>query len=76
MFIQLIKKITAMSVQEIESAIKLLSQKELASLTSWLTDYHEQKWDQEIADDLDNGKLDQLLDEVDAEYEAGMVTAL
>jgi BioD-like phosphotransacetylase family protein len=58
-----------MSIQELETAIKKLSVKELANLTTWLTDYHEQMWDQQIEDDLDSGKLDQLLDEINSEYE-------
>jgi len=65
-----------MSIQEIESAIKILSTKELAALTTWLIDYHEQIWDQQIEDDLDSGKLDQLLDEINSEYEAGLAKSL
>ena len=61
-----------MSIQELEAAIKMLSVKELASLTTWLIDYLEQIWDQQIEDDLDSGKLDQLLDEIDSEYKAGL----
>ena len=61
-----------MSIQELETAIKQLSTKELASLTTSLIDYHEQIWDHQIEDDLDSGKLDQLLDEIDSEYEAGL----
>ncbi|NUN63888.1 hypothetical protein HCU40_03770 [Pseudanabaena biceps] len=65
-----------MSIQELETAIKKLSTKELASLTSWLIDYHEQLWGQQIEEDLDSGKLDQLLDEIDSEYEAGLAKSL
>ena len=65
-----------MSIKEIESAIKTLSTKELATLTTWLIDYHEKIWDQQIEDDLDSGKLDQLLDEINSEYEAGLAKSL
>jgi BioD-like phosphotransacetylase family protein len=61
-----------MKIQELETAIKNLSTKELASLTTWFIDCHEQIWDQQIEDDLDSGKLDQLLDEIDREYAAGL----
>jgi BioD-like phosphotransacetylase family protein len=61
-----------MSIQELETAIKQLSVKELANLTAWLINYHEQIWDQQIEDDLDSGKLDQLLNEIDSEYEGGL----
>ena len=49
-----------MNIQELEKAIKKLSAKELASLTLWLIDYHEQRWDQQIENNLDSGKMDQL----------------
>ena len=65
-----------MGTHELETAIKKLSVKELASLTSWLIDYHEQIWDQQIENDLDSGKLDQLLDEIDSEYAAGLAKSL
>ncbi len=59
-----------MSIQELKNAIKQLSSKELANLTTWLIDYYEQIWDQQIEDNLDSGQLDQLLDEIDSEYES------
>ncbi|WP_271252681.1 hypothetical protein [Pseudanabaena sp. Chao 1811] len=59
-----------MSIQELKIAIKKLSGKELDNLTTWLIDYREQIWDQQIEHDLDSGKLNQLLDEIDSEYEA------
>jgi hypothetical protein len=61
-----------MSIQELETAIKKLSTKEPASLTTWLIDYHEQIWDQQIEDDLDSGKLDRFLNEIEREYAAGL----
>lgn len=39
-------------------------------LTTWLIDYHEQIWDQQIEDNLETGKLDQWLDEIDREYKS------
>lgn len=60
-----------MSVEEIEHAITELSLEELAELSAWLADYQAKVWDKQIERDLDAGRLDALLDEVDAEYEAG-----
>lgn len=60
-----------MSVQEIEHAITELSLEELAELSAWLADYQAKVWDRQIERDLDAGRLDALLGEVDAEYEAG-----
>jgi hypothetical protein len=61
-----------MSVKEIESAIAQLSPPELVELISWLGEHHAQVWDKTIEEDLESGRLDRVLAEVDAEYEAGL----
>jgi hypothetical protein len=61
-----------MSVTEIEAAIAELSTKDLTELSEWFRIYQEKLWDKQIADDLDSGRLDAVLAEVDAEYEAGL----
>lgn len=61
-----------MSVKEIEAAITKLPADELAELVSWLQDHHHRVWDARIEDDLDSGRLDAMLAEVDAEYDAGL----
>ena len=61
-----------MSVSEIEAAISELSNKDLAELVDWLQDYHQRLWDAQIEQDLEAGRLDQVLAEVDEEYEAGL----
>lgn len=61
-----------MSVQEIEIAITQLSSQDVAELLNWLENYHAQLWDEQIEQDLDAGRLDAILDEVDKEYEAGL----
>lgn len=65
-----------MSVQEIEKAIIELPNEEVSKLMSWLTEHHAQLWDKQIEDDLDAGRLDALLAEVDKEYEAGLARPL
>lgn len=65
-----------MSVKELETAIMNLSVKELSELTAWLIEYRQQVWDRQIEHDLEDGLLDALLDEVDAEYEAGLAKVL
>ena len=65
-----------MSVKEIEKAIIELPNKEISALMSWLAEYHAQLWDKQIEDDLDSGRLDALLTEVDKEYEAGLARPL
>ena len=61
-----------MSVTEIEAAITNLSTNDLAELSKWFRDYQEKLWDKQIEDDLEAGRLDAVLSEVDAEYEAGL----
>jgi hypothetical protein len=65
-----------MSVMEIESAISQLPASDLATLMGWLEEYHEQVWDRQIEDDLEAGRLDALLAEVDKEHEAGLARPL
>jgi hypothetical protein len=68
--------IKEMGVKQIEKAITQLPAKELAELVSWLEDYHAQVWDKRIEDDLESGRLDAMLAEVDQEYEAGLTQPL
>ena len=63
-------------VKQIESAITQLPAKNLAELMSWLEDYHAQVWDKRIEEDLETGRLDALLAEVDEECEAGLAQPL
>lgn len=65
-----------MTIKEIEGAISQLPAKELAELMAWLQEYHAQAWDKQIEDDLEAGRLDALLAEVDKEYEAGLAQPL
>lgn len=60
-----------MGVKEIENAITQLSPKEWAELSAWFADYQAEVWDEQIERDLEAGRLDALLEEVDEEYEAG-----
>lgn len=61
-----------MSVKEIEAAITQLSPPELTELIAWLGEYRAQLWDQKIEEDLEAGRLDAILAEVDREYEQGL----
>ncbi len=60
-----------MGVKEIEKAITQLSPEELAELSAWFADYQANVWDEQIASDLDAGRFDSLLAEVDEAYDAG-----
>lgn len=60
-----------MNVDEIESAIAQLSPSDVEKLSEWLAEYQGKLWDKQIAQDQQNGRLDQLLDEVEKEFAAG-----
>lgn len=65
-----------MRVEEIKEAIAQLAPEELTGLSAWLADYQAQVWDEQIERDVEAGRLDALLEEVDAAYEAGEATPL
>jgi len=65
-----------MSVKEIEAAITQLPVREVTELMSWLAEHHAEVWDKQIEHDLDSGRLNALLAEVDKEYEAGLAKPL
>ena len=67
---------TTMSVKDIETAIEQLSTPELAELAAWFAEYHARAWDQQLEQDLDAGKLDALLLEVETEYNRGAAKPL
>jgi hypothetical protein len=61
-----------MSVKEIEVAITQLPRKDLVELVVWFENYHARMWDKQIEEDLEAGRLDASLAEVDEEYESGL----
>lgn len=60
------------TVTEIEAAIAKLPPKELAELVAWIQEHHAEAWDRQIEADLEAGRLDALLSEVEEEYQAGL----
>ena len=65
-----------MSVREIENAITQLPPDELTELVIWLEKYYAAVWEQQIEQDLEAGRLDDLLAELDKEYAAGLAQPL
>jgi hypothetical protein len=66
----------AQKIEDIEAAITQLSIDDVAELLAWLEGFHAQLWDKQIEEDLEAGRLDALMAEVEAEYEAGPVQPL
>jgi hypothetical protein len=65
-----------MSVNEIETAITSLPRQDVIHLMSWLSEYHARLWDEQIEEDLEVGRLNAILAEVDKEYHAGQARPL
>jgi hypothetical protein len=64
------------TVEQIEAAILKLSPQELSQLADWVLDLDEQRWDEQIEQDIAAGKLDFLAEEALLEFEAGNCRAL
>ena len=60
-----------MSVHEIEQAIADLPPAELAELADWFARHHADRWDEQITRDSESGKLDELILQANAQFDAG-----
>ena len=65
-----------MSVQELESAVSHLASEEFAHFQAWFEEFAADVWDRQIEADARAGKLDHLISQADAEFEAGRCTPL
>lgn len=63
-------------VEKIEGQVKELTGDELARFRGWFAEYDWSVWDQELEQDVERGKLDELADEALAEHEAGRTEAV
>ena len=61
-----------MSVKEIEAAIAQLPEHDLAELSTWFQQFHNDAWDKQMQRDSEAGRLDALFAEAEAEYKAGL----
>jgi hypothetical protein len=65
-----------MSIVEIENAIKNLPPEKVNELMDWFVKYHAEIWDDEIASDLKDGRLDSILAEVESDINSGVAKPL
>ena len=65
-----------MTVEEIEKMVASLPKPDFQRFVAWLDEYRWQAWDQQIADDSKAGRLDALLQSVEAEIAAGKTASL
>ncbi|MDI6768210.1 MAG: hypothetical protein QMD04_00880 [Anaerolineales bacterium] len=61
-----------MTITELEQAVTQLSEKELDRFRAWFDEYYAELWDKQIEEDAKAGRLDRIIAEVDAEYDAGL----
>jgi hypothetical protein len=59
------------SLQRIESEVAALPETDLRQFRTWFDQFDAQRWDQTLAADINNGKLDVLAAEALAQYGAG-----
>ena len=59
-----------MTITELEKAVTQLSEEELIRFRAWFDEYYAQMWDKQIEADVQAGRLDDLLVEVEDEYNA------
>jgi len=60
-----------MSVEQIKTAIEQLSFEERAELAAWFHGWKDDEWDEQMKRDVADGKLDDVLREVEDDIAAG-----
>jgi len=65
-----------MTVEEIEALVAGLPKSDFQRFLAWLDEYRWEKWDAQIAEDSQSGRLDALVRSVEAEVASGKATPL
>lgn len=65
-----------MSVHELEKAVTQLTPVELSQFAEWFAEYQQERWEQQIAEDVKAGRLKHLIEEAHRDFEAGRCKAL
>ena len=65
-----------MPLEEIEKQITQLSPEELKKFSAWFDDYLSDEWDRQIERDVNAGKFDPLIAQLDANFQAGLCKPL
>lgn len=58
-------------LDDLEKNVRELSREELADFRAWFLEFDAAAWDEQIATDARNGKLDALIREAKADYKSG-----
>ena len=65
-----------MDLNQIQQAITNLPDAEYKQLVEWITEHDYARWDKQIEQDLESGRLDPLLAELKQEISEGKTTLL
>ena len=58
-------------VDNIEAQIAALSAEELAEFRAWFNEFDQRQWDRRLSADAKSGRLDSMIAEARADYDAG-----
>lgn len=64
------------TLEQIEEAVMILSDDEFRKLYEWIVELDHQKWDRQIAEDSEQGILDEFAQKALAEYYQGQTKRL
>lgn len=65
-----------MSVKEVEVIVSQFTREELSEFRQWFQEFDWEMWDQEIEQDLAEGRLDFLIQEAEEDYKTGRTMPL
>ncbi len=62
------------SLQQIEDAVRALSNEERAAFRAWFAQFEADEWDHQLESDVAAGRLDWLIDEAREDLQSGRCT--
>ena len=63
-------------LEQLERKVESLSPEDLSKFREWFMEFDWKLWDSKIEEDVKSGRLDQLVSEAMADYEAGKAQEL
>ncbi|MBX3581466.1 MAG: hypothetical protein KF810_06200 [Rhizobiaceae bacterium] len=63
-------------LEKIEQSVASLSDAELKRFAAWFADYQWERWDRQLENDVESGKLDRFADQALADLAAGRTRPL
>ncbi len=60
-----------MAVIEVEESVQKLNPKELEEFRAWFYEFDQENWDEQLKNDIKNGKLDAISQKAINDYKSG-----